>query len=260
MSAGTLNASVAASMITKAIPGQLVATADSAELACEASSRIARALAQTIAKNGRASFALSGGDTPRPTYARLAREPSVDWSKVEVFWVDERAVPPTDDRSNYHWARVTLLEPAKIPAERVHRMAGEAMDLEAAARDYERILRDRVPADVDGVPAIDVAVMGIGDDGHTASLFPGETTVDIVDRLGAAVPSHQGLEPRLTLTPPAIEHAHNVLLLVEGASKRPALERIWAIHGDIHETPGRIVRGCRGAVTWIIDHAAGGGD
>jgi 6-phosphogluconolactonase len=247
-------------MITKAVPGQLIATLTPDEVAREATTRITRVLTQAIAKNGHASFALSGGNTPRATYARLAKEPGIDWGKIDIFWVDERAVPPENDRSNYHWAKVTLLDPAKVPADRVLRMVGEAKDLEAAARDYERLLRERVPSDADGVPAIDVAVMGIGDDGHTASLFPGLPTVDITDRLVAAVPAHEGLEPRLTLTVPAIEHIRNVLLLVEGATKRPALERIWATTGDVHETPGRVIRGCRGAVTWVIDQEAGGGE
>jgi 6-phosphogluconolactonase len=244
-------------MITKAVPGQLIATITPEELAGEATSRLARALTQAIAKNGRASFALSGGSTPRATYERLGREAGIDWSKVHVFWIDERAVPPSNDRSNYLWAKATLLDGAKVPADRVHRMPGEAADLEAAARDYERLLRQHVPADADGIPAIDVAVMGIGDDAHTASLFPGLPTIDIVDRLVAAVPAHAGLEPRLTVTAPVIEHIRNIFLLVEGAAKRPALERIWATTGDVHETPGRVFRGCKGAVTWIIDQAAG---
>lgn len=247
-------------MTTKAVPGQLVATTTPQELAQAASSRIARTLAQAIAKGGRASFALSGGDTPRATYERLGGDASVDWTKVQIFWVDDRAVPPGHDRSNYYWAKSTLLDRAKIPAANVHRMVGEAADLEAAARDYERVLRQHVPADAEGVPAIDVGVMGIGDDGHTASLFPGLPTIDIADRLVAAVPAHDGLEPRLTLTVPAIEHIRNVFLLVEGANKRPALERIWAAQGDVHETPGRVIRGCRGALTWVIDNAAGGLD
>jgi 6-phosphogluconolactonase len=247
-------------MITKAVPGQLIATITPEELAREATTRLARALTQAIAKNGQASLALSGGNTPRATYTALGREPGIDWSKVDVFWVDERAVPPDSDRSNYHWAKVTLLDSARVPADRIRRMPGEAANLESAARDYERLLRERIPADADGIPAIDVAVMGIGDDGHTASLFPGLPTVDITDRLVAAVPAHAGLEPRLTLTVPAIEHIRNVLLLVEGAAKRPALERIWATQGDVHTTPGRVIRGCRGAVTWIIDQEAGGAD
>ena len=247
-------------MTTKAVPGQLVATPTPEELTQAATSRIARALAQAIAKNGRASFALSGGNTPRATYRRLAKDASVDWTKVEVFWIDERAVEPASERSNYRWAKETLLDSAQIAPSQVHRMPGEAADLEAAARDYESLLRERVPADAEGIPAFDVAVMGIGDDGHTASLFPGLPTVDVIERLVAAVPAHAGLEPRLTVTAPVIEHIRNVYLLIEGAAKRPALERIWAAKGDVHETPGRVIRGCRGSVTWIIDQAAGGSD
>jgi 6-phosphogluconolactonase len=243
-------------MTTRAVPGELVATSTPQELSREACSRVAKALAKIIAIKGGASLALSGGTTPRETYERLGSEPGIDWSKVDVFWIDERAVPPDSDRSNYYWAKVTLLDRAKVPADRVHRMPGEAPDLDAAAREYERVLRARVEADAQGIPSLDVAVMGIGDDGHTASLFPGLPTLDIADRLVAAVPAHAGLEPRLTLTVPAIEHIKNVYYLVNGADKHPALERVWALQGDIHETPARVVRGCRGVVTWIVNQAA----
>jgi 6-phosphogluconolactonase len=245
-------------MVTKVVPGQLVALQDAAGVARDAATRIAKLLRAAVARSGHATFALSGGNTPRDAYALLARESGVDWGKIDLYWVDERAVPPTDDRSNYRWARSTLIDPAGIRDERVHRMKGEAQDLDAAAREYETLVKAGVELDGDGVPAIDVAVMGIGDDGHTASLFPGEPTVDIHDRLVAAVPAKGAREARLTLTAPAIEHARNIAILVVGAPKRPALERIWNAQGDVHETPGRVIRGCRGSVTWIIDKAAGG--
>lgn len=245
-------------MVTKVVPGQLVALQDPAGVAREAATRIAKLLRAAIARSGRATFALSGGNTPRDAYALLAREPGLDWTKIDLYWVDERAVPPTDDRSNYRWARSTLIEPAGIREARVHRMMGEATDREAAARDYETVVKAGVELDGDGIPAFDIAVMGVGDDGHTASLFPGEPTVDIHDRLVAAVPAKGAREARLTLTTTAIEHIRNVEILVVGAAKRPALERIWSAQGDVHETPGRVIRGCRGAVTWIIDKAAGG--
>ena len=137
-------------------------------------------------------------------------------------------------------------------------MPADAPDLDAAAREYDRLVRAHVELDADGVPAFDIMVLGIGDDGHTASLFPGETTVDLQDRLVAAVPAKGSREARLTVTAPVLEHARNLLILVVGAAKRPALERAWAAQGDLHETPSRVVRGCRGSVTWIIDKAAGG--
>jgi 6-phosphogluconolactonase len=245
-------------MTTKVVPGQLVATPDASHVAHEAASRIARALRFALEKNATASVALSGGNTPRDAYALLAREPSIDWSRVEVFWVDERAAPPTDDRSNFRWAKATLIDAAGIPPARVHRMPADAPDPEAAARDYERLLRERVAADADGVPAFDIMVLGIGEDGHTASLFPGEPTVDIVDRLVAVVAARGAREARMTLTAPVIEHARSIIVIAVGAGKRAALERVWSVQGELGPTPARVVRQARGGVTWIIDKAAGG--
>ncbi|HEY1697375.1 MAG TPA: 6-phosphogluconolactonase [Polyangiaceae bacterium] len=247
-------------MTTKVVPGQLVASRDPAEVAQEAARRLARALRNAVGKNGRASIALSGGNTPRDAYTKLAAESGIDWTKVNVFWVDERAVPPTDDRSNYRWAKATLVDRAGIAAGRVHRMPADAPDIDAAARSYERTIREHVELDGDGIPAFDAVVLGIGEDGHTASLFPGETTVDIHDRLVAAVKAAPGREARMTITAPALEHARQLFILAVGAGKRPALDRVWSAQGDVHETPARVVRGCRGAVTWLIDKAAGGVD
>jgi 6-phosphogluconolactonase len=137
-------------------------------------------------------------------------------------------------------------------------MRAEEPDLDAAAAEYDREIRRRVLLDGDGVPSFDALVLGVGDDGHTASLFPGEKTVEVTDRLVAPVPAAPGREARMTLTPVAIEHARNVFVLAMGEKKRPALERVWATQGDVHQTPARIIRGCRGAVLWLIDRAAGG--
>ena len=245
-------------MTTKVVPGQLVASRDPTQVAREAATRMARALRNAVAKSGRAAIALSGGNTPRDAYALLARESGIDWSRVNVFWVDERAVPPTDDRSNFRWAKATLIDPAGIDPARVHRMPAEAPDREGAARDYEKSIREDVELDGDGIPAFDVVVLGIGEDGHTASLFPGDRTIDVHDRLVAAVAASGTREARLTLTPPAIEHARQLFILAVGAAKRPALESVWSAQGNVHETPARVVRGCRGVVTWLIDKAAGG--
>src|SRR5579884_3095401 len=107
-------------MTTKVVPGQLVAARDAAQVAQEAARRMARALRSAVGRNGRAALALSGGNTPRDAYALLAKESGLDWTKVNVFWVDERAVPPTDDRSNYRWAKATLLDGAGVAAANVH--------------------------------------------------------------------------------------------------------------------------------------------
>ena len=226
---------------------------DASHVAWEAASRIATALRGAVERNNHATFALSGGNTPRAAYARLAREPGIDWTKVDIFWVDERAAPATDDRSNYRWAKVTLLDGAQIGEGSVHRMPADQPDLEAAAQAYERTIREQVHGNGDGVPAFDALVLGVGDDGHTASLFPGDSTLGVVDRLVAAVPAGEGREARLTLTPTAIEHARSVYVLAVGRAKRPAVERVWADEGLLSQTPARLIRRCRGQVTWIVD-------
>ena len=246
-------------MTTTIVPGKLVTPRDKSLVASEAATRLATAIRSAIAERGSATIALSGGNTPRDAYGLLAREPGIDWKKVQVFWVDERAVAPTDDRSNYHWAKLTLLDAAAIPADHVHRMEAESADLEDAATRYEEALRANV-ATTGGLPAFDAMVLGIGDDGHTASLFPGEPTIDVRDRLVATARPAPGREARMTLTAPVIENARLVLVLVVGAGKRPALERAWDAQGDLHQTPSRLVRQCHGEVTWIVDRAAAGLD
>jgi 6-phosphogluconolactonase len=231
---------------------------DPSDIAPAAAKQIAEALRDAITATGRATLALSGGNTPRDTYALLAREQGIVWNGVFVLWVDERAVPPGDERSNYRWAKATLLEGAPIPPENIHRMVAEREDRDVAAREYEASIRATVASGADGVPSFDVAVMGIGDDGHTASLFPGDAGVDVVDRLVVAVAGSGTREPRLTITRPLIEHARRIFFLVSGQGKRAAVERAWEDDGDVHATPARVLRGCRGQVIWIADEAAAG--
>jgi 6-phosphogluconolactonase len=243
-------------MSSKEVPGQLVTEKDHAGVTREGANRIEAALKAAVAARGHASLALSGGNTPRGAYATLAQASGIDWSKVDIFWVDERAVPPGDDRSNYRWAKATLLDNARMDPAKVHRMPADASDLEAAAKSYEKTLRDHVAGDAEAVPVIDVMVLGVGDDGHTASLFPGDRAVDVTDRSVVAVGAQHGLEARLTLTRPVIQRSRLVLILVQGGEKRAALARAWAATGDVHETPSRLLRDCKGEVVWIVDQAA----
>ncbi len=244
-------------MVTKVVPGLLIATPDAAQAAVECCSRMVKAIQDAIRDRGTAAIALSGGNSPNESY-RLLSQQTIDWNKVHVYWVDERAVPPSHDRSNYGQAKKALLDPAHIPDSNIHRMRGEASDLAVAAMDYEAELRDTVKSKLGGLPALDLLVMGIGDDGHTASLFPGDRTVHVTDKLVASVPAKGDREARLTLTSPVLENARASVVLVLGKAKHPPLEKIWATHGDIDETPGRVIRGFRGSICWVIDRAAGG--
>jgi 6-phosphogluconolactonase len=244
-------------VVTKVVPGLLIATPDAAQAAREACARMTRSIHDALKERGGATIALSGGSSPVEAYRLLAQQP-IDWNKVHIYWVDERAVPPESDRSNYGAAKKALLDAISIPPGNVHRMHGEAPDLEKAAADYDAELRDTVKAKIGGLPALDLVVLGIGDDGHTASLFPGEETVNITDRLVASVGAREDREARLTLTAPVLENARASTIIVLGKSKHAPLERIWATSGDVKQTPGRIIRNFRGAITWVIDRAAGG--
>jgi 6-phosphogluconolactonase len=244
-------------VVTKVVPGVLIATQDAQQAAREACGRMTKSIQDAIRDRGIAAIALSGGSSPLDAYRLLAQE-TIDWNKVHVYWVDERAVPPTHERSNHFNAKKALLDPAHVPAANVHRMRGEASDLAIAAADYEAELRDTVKSKLGGLPSLDLLVMGIGDDGHTASLFPGERTVHVTDKLVAAVPAKADREARLTMTAPILENAKSSVVIVLGKAKHAPLERIWAVHGEVDETPGRVIRNFRGSICWVIDRAAGG--
>ncbi len=245
-------------MTTKVVPGMLIAVPSADDVAREAAVRMARVIRDAINSRGSATIALSGGETPKATYGKLAIDQKIDWTKVGVFWVDERAVAPTDKQSNYRWAKEALLDPAKIPPENIHRMPADAKDLEQAAREYQALLETKVHVGPGGVPAFDVVVLGVGDDGHTASLFPNHPAVSVIDRFVIAIGETPGREPRLTITVPVIEQSRAVFVLAVGAKKTPALERVWSTSGSIAETPARIIRNVRGSIQWVIDKAAGG--
>lgn len=237
-------------MTTKVVPGMLVATPTADEVAREAAWRIAKVLRDSLKKNGKASIALSGGETPRATYAQLAREEDIAWTAIDVLFVDERCVAPDHPRSNFRLAKETLIETARIPAERVHRMKGDAKDPDTAAREYEEIVKSCSP--------IDAMILGIGDDGHTASMFPGEDTIEITDRKVVAVPAKGEREARITVTSPVIVEARNIFVLAVGGKKTDALDRVWSLGGKKKDTPARIIRENRGSIMWLIDKAAGG--
>jgi 6-phosphogluconolactonase len=186
----------------------LTVAADLASLATAAAADIRALAAAAIAARGRFRIALAGGSTPRALYPHLVT--GIDWARADVFFGDERAVPPDDPQSNYRMARETLLDPARVPEANVFRWRAEAADLDGAARDYEQALRARGEP-----PWLDLALLGLGPDGHTASLFPGTTAVAVeVPRMATR---------RLTLTYPTLLGAAHVMFLVTGAEKRAAL-------------------------------------
>jgi len=228
---------------------------DSDAVAEAAAREIAAAAQQASMERGRVLLALAGGRTPALAYRRLAADPwrdSVDWPRAEFFWGDERAVPPDDPASNYGMARRTMLRPLGIDEGRLHRMRAEAPDLEAAAREYEADLR-RVAGEP---PVLDVVLLGMGADGHVASLFPASPALREGDRLVTDVDGPAGGARRLTLTFPAILAARAVLMQVAGADKAGALREVFAADGDADRLPARRLHEAGDRVLWLVDRAA----
>lgn len=200
---------------------------------------LAEAIQQTLAKGGRCSFALSGGKTVGPIYRTLAGMP-LPWERVDFYFADERCVPPDHLESNYFLANETLFRPAGVKLDQVRRMQGEREDRDAAARDYEALLP----------PTLDVVLLGMGEDGHTASLFPGLDAVEERMRRVLAVVGPKPPPWRLTLTLPVLVGARKVLFAVAGEGKKDALRRVLA--GE--DLPAARVTNAE----WIVDGAAAG--
>lgn len=211
-------------------------------LVASAATDLARRANDAIAARGRFSIALAGGNTPKPIYEALSRE-SIDWGRVHVFFGDERCVPPEHPRSNYRMAREALLERVAIPAAQVHRMRGELPPV-LAAESYAQVLE----------PVLDVVLLGLGDDGHTASLFPGLTAVHEAARTVVAeeVTLPAGPEWRLTLTPPALNAARHVAFAVAGKGKAAILQQVLEGPRDLSRLPSQAIAPTSGSLDWWL--------
>jgi 6-phosphogluconolactonase len=200
---------------------------------------------------------LSGGTTPEPLYRHLASEPTrsrIDWNSVECYFADERPVPPEDPDSNYGLFHRTFLEPLGLMAPRTYRIRGEASDLDLAARRYEALIRSRFAVFPPAVPGFDLAFLGLGRDGHTASLFPGVAVPE--DRLVVAVWVEALQQKRVTATFRLLNAAHRVVFLVSGKEKAPAVRRTLAPERGEEPTPASRVSPEQGEVIWILDRDA----
>jgi 6-phosphogluconolactonase len=222
-----------------------VVVPDARALARRAAERIVESVRGAVAARGAAAVALAGGETPRPVYETLAGSALADampWSAVDWYFGDERAVPPDDPRSNDRMVRAALFASRPELLDRLHRMPADAADASSAAAEYGRLLPD----------PLDLVLLGMGEDGHTASLFPGSPALD--EREARVVPTTGSKAPfqRMTITPPVIEAARDVLVLVAGAAKAPALARVLGGTLDVKALPVQLA--LRG--TWVVDAAA----
>jgi 6-phosphogluconolactonase len=225
------------------------------ELAAAAARDFAARAEEAIGARGRFAVALAGGSSPKATYEVLARDHAdrLDWGNVHVFFGDERTVPPDHEESNYRMASETLLD--HVSAGSVHRMRGELSPEEAAAS-YEEELREFFGPDE--VPRFDLILCGLGDDGHTLSLFPETSALDVTDRWVVANPVLKLETARLTLTIPVLNASRAATFLVAGEGKAEALKESLEGDADPRAYPAKFVRPEDGDLIWLVDRAAAG--
>ncbi len=210
-------------------------------------------LQSAIAQRNQFTLALSGGSTPKPLYESLSQQP-LTWDKVHVFWGDERYVPPDHPDSNEGMARRAWLDHISIPTDHIHGIPTQTADPAESARLYEQHLYSFF-GDKE-IPALDLILLGLGDDGHTASLFPQTEVLNVCDHLIGV--GYRGTDPRITFTIALINRARCVLFLVAGQNKRPALKEIFSDNANSFDYPARFIRP-EGKLIWLLDELAADG-
>jgi 6-phosphogluconolactonase len=234
---------------------RVTVVADTAALAQTLAERFRDAARRAVAERGLFRVALAGGSTPEAAYALLARSDGIPWSAVEVFWGDERPVPPDHPDSNYRMAHEALLAHVPVAPGHVHRMRGEAQDLEAAALDYAAELAAAFGVGPDGPPPrFDLILLGMGGEGHTASLFPDSPALADPGWVAAPFVPQLGMR-RLTLTPRVLNRAAEVVFAVAGASKAAALRAVLGGPRQPARYPAQVVAPPQGFVEWIVERA-----
>ncbi|MEM6518234.1 MAG: 6-phosphogluconolactonase [Cyanobacteria bacterium P01_C01_bin.70] len=202
-----------------------------------------------IAERGTCAIALAGGSTPKPLYEALAKA-DLPWSKLHIFWGDERYVPVDHPNSNAGMAKAAWLDQVPIPVTQIHIMPTHFEQPAEAAAAYEGLLKDSLGH----TPTFDIVLLGMGDDGHTLSLFPQTAAVDVSDRLVTV--GKKGDDPRITLTAPLVNQSRCVLFLVSGSNKQTALKEVFSADASDLAFPSRKIRP-QGELWWLLDAAAG---
>lgn len=232
------------------------------DVAAAAAKYVETALRDTLADSDRVSLVLSGGTTPLALYERLAEVAGLSWERIHVFWGDERLVPPDDPGSNYAAAREALLRHVPLPEENVHRVKGE-LEPAAAVADYAEQLRSFAQQHDPGCPSpwprFDMVLLGLGADGHTASLFPGSPVACVVPVMTVTADYEGRPAERITLTPIVFNHARRVVFLVTGGNKNAAAAAALSLERDLERHPAQRIEPEEGEVVWFMDKAAGEG-
>lgn len=234
---------------------------DFEELVRVAAQKIVKVAQEAIADRGRMAFALAGGSTPNKLYTLLASDTfrsQIPWDTIHFFWGDERHVPPDHQDSNYRMARETLLTHVPVPEDHVHRIPSELQNAEEAADSYERELREYFQLPSGKKPRFDLILLGMGPDGHTASLFPGTSAVHETTRFVAAPWVEKFTTFRITLTPAVLNEAAYVIFLVSGHDKAETLRSVLEGPYQPDLFPAQIINPARGQLHWLVDKEAAG--
>jgi 6-phosphogluconolactonase len=239
--------------------GELRVVADAEALAQAAAALFAEITGAAVQASGMATVALSGGSTPRRMGQLLAAEPyaaSVPWGNLEIFWGDERFVPLSSEESNAGVAMRTFLDTVAVDPLRVHAWDTSDTTPGASADAYDALVRERVPGPNGGFPRFDLVLLGMGDDGHTASLFPGTTALGERTRVAVANPVEKLNTTRLTLTAPVINAARTVVFLMAGAGKASRLAEVIDGPRETDRLPSQLIAPDNGRLIWLVDRAA----
>ncbi|OIP73212.1 MAG: 6-phosphogluconolactonase [Oscillatoriales cyanobacterium CG2_30_44_21] len=223
---------------------------DLAEISARALMLCQIAYREAIAKNDRFTIVATGGSSPKVLYELLAAE-DWDWSKVHVFWGDERYVPVSDPQSNEGMTRTIWLDRIAISESNIHGIPTDADDPAIAATQYEQHIQNFFGIEAGIFPQFDLILLGMGDDGHTASLFPHTEALKVRDRL--VTTGNKDGQPRITMTVPLLNQAKEILFMIEGAAKAKALTAVLATQGDVNQYPSRLITG---NTIWLCDRTA----
>ena len=239
---------------------EYVVEPDSAALARRAAEQFVAIAEQAAARRGRARIAISGGSTPKAAFQLLA-DPGqpflkrMPWDKLDLYWVDERTVPPDHPESNYRMTREAMLEHVLLKPEQIHRMEGE-LEPDVAASRYESLLRNTFRLEGAETPRFDLVQLGMGDDGHTASLFPNTEAIHELGRLVTANLVPQKDTWRITLTWPVINQANSVFFLIGGKNKAELVKEVFTGQHDPERLPSQLIWPSSGILTLILDKDA----
>jgi 6-phosphogluconolactonase len=239
---------------------QIKIAADRSELCRIAAARILDAAKKAVRRNGQYTIVLSGGSTPKDLYTLLAENADwreqFPWKNTHFFWGDERHVPPDHAESNYRMANEAMLSKVPVAPANVHRIKAENPDAAIAARDYERELRKFFKLSAGKFPSFDIALLGLGPEAHTASLFPGTKALQEKKKLAVSNWVGKFFTDRITMTAPVFNRAHEVIFLVAGDDKAIPLKAVLEGKHEPDQLPAQLIRPGKGSLLWLLDQPA----